>query len=117
MALQFNSTSGIMSRVASDHQSHTRSLVRTLASAIAARLQERTSPIDGRSKSKPRISGFRSESTASGSTKYSIEITQIVPDDLSDEKRRAMLTQQDSVKNQINSKNGVLGLLSSQGVR
>lgn len=94
-----------------------RSITRALARAIANRLNERTKTIDGRNGAKASVGKIRASKTASGSIGYGITIIQRILPDVQENKRRQILLQQDAVKNQLASKNGVMVLLSSSGVR
>ena len=116
MALEFSSSSTLLSRLGSDHQAHMRSISRALAGAIATKLNERTGVIDGRSGARASVSGVKASKTASGSTGYAITITQRILPDVQEDKRRKILLQQGAVKNQLANKNGVLALLGSAGV-
>lgn len=116
MALEFSSSSALLSRVGSDHQAHMRSLSRALAGGIAAKLNERIGAIDGRSRARASVSGIKASKTASGSTGYMITITQRILPDVQEDKRKKILLQQDAVRNQLGSKNGIMALLGSAGV-
>jgi hypothetical protein len=116
MALEFSSKSALISRAGGDHQAHLRSIGRVLARSIASNIDDRTNKIDGRSGARAKVSSVKAYNTASGSTGYSITITQNIMPDVSEDKRKKIQKQHAAVKSQLASKNGVISLLNSGGV-
>jgi len=116
MALEFSSAATMLDRVSSDHQAHLRTISRVLAGAIAARLNDRTARIDGRNGARARSGKIGAYRTATGTTGYSITVTQNILPDVVEAKRKQIQQQQAVIKSMLASKNGVMGLLRSGGV-
>lgn len=63
------------------------------------------------------MGNLRAYQTASGATGYTITINQKILPDISEDRKRRILLQQDAVRAELASEHGVTALLASGGVR